>query len=53
MLWRDIRHAVRRLAKDRSLTLMAVAALSLGIGANNTVFTVRHRAAAGLGGERG
>ncbi len=39
MLWRDIRHAVRRLAKDRSLTLMAVAALSLGIGANNTVFT--------------
>ena len=39
MLWQDIRHAVRRLAKDRSLTFMAVAALSLGIGANNTVFT--------------
>ncbi len=39
MLWQDIRHAVRRLAKDRSLTFMAVAALSLGIGANSTVFT--------------
>ncbi len=39
MLWQDIRHAIRRLAKDRSLTFMAVAALSLGIGANNTIFT--------------
>jgi len=39
MLWQDIRYAVRRLAKDRSLTFMAVAALSLGIGANSTVFT--------------
>ena len=39
MLWQDLRHAVRRLYKDRSLTFMAVAALSLGIGANSTVFT--------------
>lgn len=39
MLWQDFRHAVRRLSKDRSLTFMAVAALSLGIGANSTVFT--------------
>ena len=39
MLWQDFRYAVRRLYKDRSLTFMAVAALSLGIGANSTVFT--------------
>ena len=38
-MWRDLALAVRRLSKDRSLTVMAVAALSLGIGANATIFT--------------
>jgi predicted permease len=38
-LWRDVRYAARRLVEDRWFTLAAVAALSLGIGANTTVFT--------------
>ena len=38
-LWRDVRYAIRRLVEDRWFTLAAVAALSLGIGANTTVFT--------------
>jgi putative ABC transport system permease protein len=38
-LWRDVRYAARRLIEDRWFTLAAVAALSLGIGANTTVFT--------------
>ena len=38
-LWQDVRYAGRRLLEDRWFTLAAVAALSLGIGANTTVFT--------------
>jgi predicted permease len=38
-LWHDVRYAARRLIEDRWFTLAAVAALSLGIGANTTVFT--------------
>lgn len=38
-LWHDVRYAVRRLVEARWFTLAAVAALSLGIGANATVFT--------------
>ncbi len=38
-LLQDTRFAVRLLFKDRFVTLMAVLALSLGIGANATVFT--------------
>ena len=38
-LWQDVRYAGRRLIEDRWFTLAAVAALSLGIGANTTVFT--------------
>jgi putative ABC transport system permease protein len=39
-LWQDIRFAVRLLAKDRWFTLVATIALALGIGVNNTVFTL-------------
>ena len=39
-LFRDVRLAGRLLVKDRSFTLMAVAILALGIGANNAVFTI-------------
>ena len=42
MLLKDVRYALRRLFRDRSLTVMAAAALALGIGANATVFTVVH-----------
>jgi macrolide transport system ATP-binding/permease protein len=35
----DVRFAARLMVKDRRFTLAAVAALALGIAANNTVFT--------------
>jgi predicted permease len=38
-LWQDLRFAARLLIKDRWFTLLAVVALGLGIGVNNTVFT--------------
>ena len=40
MIGKDVRYALRRLVRDRSLTVMAAAALALGIGANTAVFTV-------------
>ena len=40
MILKDVRYALRRLVRDRSLTVMAAAALALGIGANTAVFTV-------------
>jgi len=39
-LWQDLRFAVRLLAKDRWFTAVAAVALVLGIGVNNTVFTI-------------
>jgi putative ABC transport system permease protein len=39
-LFGDIRLAARLLLKDKGFTLAAVAALALGIAANNTVFTI-------------
>src|SRR5689334_693680 len=38
-LWEDLRFAARLLLKDKWFTLVAVVALSLGIGVNATVFT--------------
>ena len=40
----DVRFGVRMLAKDRRFTVAAVLALGLGIGVNNTVFTITNMA---------
>jgi putative ABC transport system permease protein len=39
-LWQDVRFAARLLIKDRWFTAVAATALALGIGVNNTVFTL-------------
>ena len=39
-MWQDFRYGLRTLANNRGFTAVAVTALSLGIGANATVFAL-------------
>jgi putative ABC transport system permease protein len=39
-LAQDVRFAARLLLKDRAFTAVAILALGLGIGVNNTLFTI-------------
>ncbi|HLK68647.1 MAG TPA: ABC transporter permease [Bryobacteraceae bacterium] len=39
-LWRNLRAAVRSLSRDRSVAVLAIAALALGIGATTAIFSV-------------
>ena len=41
-LLQDLRFAIRVLAKHRTVTLIAVAALALGIGATSAIFSILH-----------
>lgn len=44
-IWRDLRHSGRRLARDRTFTLIAGLTLALGVGATTAIFSVLYASA--------
>src|SRR4029078_6779687 len=42
-IWTDLRHAVRSLAREPGVSLFAIAALALGVGANAAAFGIVDR----------
>jgi putative ABC transport system permease protein len=40
VIWSNVRYSIRMLFKSRGLTLTAIIAIALGIGANTTIFSV-------------
>lgn len=51
-LFFELRHALRAMVRNRTLTLSAASALALGVGATTTLFSIVHGATRGLPFER-